>query len=117
MKVTRTINPLHFEDLEPHRFEDLIRQLIYDLKDWKSIEATGRLGSDNGVDILAIENSYEEYYDEENERNYTQLEKTWIVQCKREQNLSPKKVSDIIQSDIGRQDDVPYGYILASSSN
>jgi hypothetical protein len=26
---TRTTGPLHFEDLEPHRFEDLVRRLIY----------------------------------------------------------------------------------------
>ena len=37
---SKTINPLHFEDLEPHRFEDLVRQLIYDFKNWQSIEAT-----------------------------------------------------------------------------
>ena len=55
-KLTKTINPLHFEDLEPHRFEDLIRQLIYNLKDWEKIEATGKLGSDEGFDIRAIEN-------------------------------------------------------------
>lgn len=66
--VTRTINPIHFEDLEPHRFEDLIRQLMYDFKDWKSIEATGKLGSDDGIDILAIENNFEESdnYDDDN---------------------------------------------------
>ncbi len=58
MKISRTFNPLHFEDLEPHRFEDLIRQLIYDFKDWKSIKATGRLGSDDGIDIFAVENYF-----------------------------------------------------------
>jgi hypothetical protein len=24
--VTRTFGPIHFEDLDPHRFEDLVRQ-------------------------------------------------------------------------------------------
>jgi hypothetical protein len=51
---TRTFNPLHFEDLEPHRFEDLIRQLIYDFRQWRSLEATGRTGSDEGMDIRAM---------------------------------------------------------------
>jgi len=41
-RASRTLNPIHFEDLEPHRFEDLIRQLIYDYRDWTSLEATGR---------------------------------------------------------------------------
>jgi hypothetical protein len=54
-KPTRTYGPIHFEDLEPHRFEDLIRQLIYDYKDWQSIEATGGGGDDDGFDIRAYE--------------------------------------------------------------
>lgn len=37
-RVSKTVGPLHFEDLEPHRFEDLVRQLVYDLKDWGKIE-------------------------------------------------------------------------------
>jgi hypothetical protein len=52
---TRTLNPLPFQDLEPHRFEDLIRQLAYDLRTWKSLEATGRGGGDEGLDIRAVE--------------------------------------------------------------
>ena len=36
--------------LDPHRFEDLIRELIYDFRDWQSIEATGRSGGDAGFD-------------------------------------------------------------------
>ena len=52
---TRTLNPLPFSDLEPHRFEDLIRQLAYDLRRWKSLEATGRGGTDSGMDIRAVE--------------------------------------------------------------
>jgi hypothetical protein len=31
----------------------LVRELIYDLKDWQSIEATGRGGNDDGFDIRA----------------------------------------------------------------
>ncbi len=54
-KVTRTYGPIHFEDLDPHRFEDLIREMIYDYKDWQSIEAMGRSGSDEGFDIRGKE--------------------------------------------------------------
>jgi len=53
--VTRTFAPIHFEDLNPHRFEDLIRELIYDFRDWQSIEATGRAESDDGFDILIVD--------------------------------------------------------------
>ena len=54
-KITRTYGPIHFEDLDPHRFEDLIRELIYDYKDWQSIESTGRSGNDSGFDVRAYE--------------------------------------------------------------
>jgi hypothetical protein len=50
-KITCTIGPFHFEDSDPKRFEDLIRALANDFKDWQSIEATGRSGSDDGIDI------------------------------------------------------------------
>ncbi|MBT2620745.1 restriction endonuclease [Chryseobacterium sp. ISL-6] len=118
--VTRTINPIHFEDLEPHRFEDLIRQLMYDFKDWKSIEATGKLGSDDGIDILAIENNFEEAdnYDDDNyDDKFILKERVWIIQCKREKAISPKKVESIIENDIIKQALPPYGYILAASTN
>ncbi len=44
-QATRTLNPLHFEDLEPHRFDDMVRQLAYDFRTWRNLEATGRLRS------------------------------------------------------------------------
>ncbi|NYG46218.1 hypothetical protein GGD67_003689 [Bradyrhizobium sp. IAR9] len=47
---TKTTGPLHFEDLEPHRFEDLVRRLLYDFRQWRELEATGRTGSDEGFD-------------------------------------------------------------------
>jgi hypothetical protein len=53
--ATRTVNPLHFEDIEPHRFEDLIRQLAHSFRRWGRLEATGRLGHDEGTDIRGIE--------------------------------------------------------------
>src|SRR5206468_3142832 len=53
--VTRTMAPIHFEDLDPHRFEDLVRQLAYDFRQWQSIESTGRGGADDGFDIRAYE--------------------------------------------------------------
>jgi hypothetical protein len=54
-KPTRTMGALHFEDLEPHRFEDLIRQLAYDFRSWRQLEATGRAGGDDGFDVRGFE--------------------------------------------------------------
>lgn len=55
LKVTRTYGLIHFEDLDPHRFEDLVRELIYDYKDWLTIKATGKSGNDSGFDVRVYE--------------------------------------------------------------
>jgi hypothetical protein len=56
MPATRkTLGPLHLEDLEPHRSEDLVRQLVYDFRVWRMLEATGRSGSDDGFDDRGYE--------------------------------------------------------------
>ena len=53
--ATHTIGPLHLEDLEPHRFEDLVRQLSHDFRPWRQLEATGRAGSDESFDVRGWE--------------------------------------------------------------
>ena len=120
-KVTRTYGPIHFEDLEPHRFEDLVRQLIYDYKDWQTIEATGRSGNDEGFDIRAYEKVYKTSQSE-NEEEIGVVEETrpmegnlWMIQGKREKEIGPKRVIDIL-AEID-SNNPPYGYILAASAN
>lgn len=54
-RATKTINPLHLEDFEAHRFEDLVRQLLYDFRRWRRLEATGRSGGDDGFDARGWE--------------------------------------------------------------
>lgn len=101
-RATRTVNPLHFEDLEPHRFEDLVRQLIYDFRDWRSLEATGRLGSDMGFDVRGWEADTEELEEvEESSEREVAAEKAavvrvWLIQCKREKSISPKKLIEYL---------------------
>ena len=119
-KTTRTYGPIHFEDLEPHRFEDLIRELIYDYKDWQSIEATGRSGSDEGFDIRAYEkaeiNSQAENEDDGEIAEVHPMEgNLWMIQGKREKEISPKRVQAII-AEVNEKEP-PYGYILAASAN
>lgn len=114
--ITKTINPIHFEDLEPHRFEDLIRQLIYNFKEWSSLEATGKLGSDDGVDIRGFEkiskkNEYSDEDEEEQEENYN--ERLWFIQCKREKTITPAKIQKIISESF--ISGVPEAYILAAA--
>ena len=128
-QTTRTLNPLHFEDLEPHRFEDLIRQLIYDYRQWKSLEAIGRTGLDEGIDIRAIERLQSSdivYEDEavegeaqENEAyeisDIQSMERVWIIQCKRERHIGPTKVRKIVSGNLSGYEETPYGYILVGA--
>ncbi|MBK9416863.1 MAG: restriction endonuclease [Flavobacteriales bacterium] len=48
---TRTINRLHFSDLDPGRFEDLCLKLLSREPDWKELSHPGRSGNDGGIDI------------------------------------------------------------------
>jgi hypothetical protein len=118
-KVTRTYGPIHFEDLDPHRFEDLVRELIYDYKDWQSIEATGRSGNDGGFDVRAYEkveaSSQARDEDEDQEETHPMAGNLWMIQGKREKELGPKRVKEIL-TDIDSKNP-PYGYILAASAN
>src|SRR6185295_2313037 len=99
--TTRTLNPLPFQDLEPHRFEDLVRQLAYDLRRWKSLEPLGRSGSDEGLDIRAIELvRVQENVDDDEDFEPTFEERLWIFQCKREKSLAPKYLRKVIKESL-----------------
>lgn len=118
--ITRTLGPIHFEDLDPHRFEDLVRQLTYDFKQWQSIESTGRGGADDGFDIRAYEillpsvMSVDE--DTEEDAPHPMDGKLWMIQCKREKALGPKRIEAIV-GDAVKGDSPPYGYILVASAH
>lgn len=116
--TTRTLNPLPFGDLEPHRFEDLIRQLAYEFRRWKSLEATGRAGSDEGIDIRGTELVPVEERpatDEEDDppEAASFLERVWVFQCKREKTLPPKKIRKVIKESLASLAAAPHGFILA----
>jgi Restriction endonuclease len=119
-RITRTYGPIHFEDLDPHRFEDLIRELVYDFRDWQSIEATGRSGSDEGFDIRAYErierkSRTETEEGDEIEDIHPMDGNLWMIQGKREKQIGPTKIKEIL-SDIDATNP-PYAYILAASVN
>lgn len=113
---TKTTNPIHFEDLDPKRFEDLVRELIYDFKEWRTIEATGKGGADDGFDIRAIERLGETVLDDDCVETVHPMDgNLWMIQCKREKSIGPTKLKQIL-ADIDPKEP-PYGYILAASVN
>src|SRR5258708_39815412 len=101
--VSRTIGSLHFEDLDPHRFEDLVRQLIYDFRQWSALEPTGRSGSDDGFDARGWELVPSEAggseneprdADEETESDDTMIDaaRMWRIRCKRQKEIGAGKL-------------------------
>jgi hypothetical protein len=115
--IARTYAPIHFGDLDPHRFEDLVRELIYDFKDWQTIEATGRVGSDDGFDIRAFEKVARVVpptVDESEDEVHPMDGRRWMIQGKREKTIGPADIKKIL-ADVD-EEDTPYGYILAASA-
>jgi hypothetical protein len=128
-RISRTVNPLHFEDLEPHRFEDLVRQLAYGYRNWRYLDATGRLGRDGGLDIrgveiLALSGSQREVpklSDEIDEIEDSALngqvleERQWSIQCKRYKEIGPTLMREIVAETILDPANAPYGLIIAAA--
>lgn len=115
--IARTYAPIHFDDLDPHRFEDLVRELIYDFRDWQAIEATGRAGSDDGFDIRAFEKVVRPAppTDDEPEDEVHPMDgQRWMIQGKRQKTVGPADIEKIL-ADVD-ESDPPYGYILAASA-
>ncbi|WP_156383474.1 hypothetical protein [Pseudoxanthomonas sp. Root65] len=118
MATSRTVGPIHFEDLEPKRFEDLVRQLAYDFKVWRRLEATGRAGSDDGFDargyeIVAVEESADN--ETEDEIAPQQADRLWLIQCKREKIISPKKLSTYLDQVSLKDSESLHGLIFVAA--
>jgi len=93
---TRTTNKLHFEDIEPHRFEDLAYDLLYRKQEWKRIDNWGRCGSDDGIDVYCEELTGQK----------------WFCQCKRYKSLQPAQVKDVVDKIISNNRNTSNGIIL-----
>ncbi len=120
-KATKTLNPLPFQDLEPHRFEDLVRQLAYDFRTWRKLEPTGRLGADDGYDARGFEivgdqesENEDDAQEEKDNIRKTSPDRLWQIQCKREKTITPGKMGKYLDEMIPRGADVPYGVIFAA---
>jgi hypothetical protein len=115
--TTRTIGPLHFEDLDPHRFEDLARLLIHDFRNWSHLEPLGRTGNDDGFDIRGIEIATSESTDDggEEQDDIPGEERQWLVQCKRENKIPPKKMA-IYATEITKHENL-HGVLFITSAN
>jgi Restriction endonuclease len=126
MATTRTIGPLHFEDLDPKRFEDLVRQLAYEFKPWRRLEATGRSGSDDGFDARGYEivaNEARPYIStEEGETVDERLtltegidDRLWLIQCKRERSIGPTALVNYLGDTVLGPDEKLHGLVFTAA--
>ncbi len=99
IKPTKTINKIHFSDLNPMRFEDLCLNLIQRQKEWKEIRHYGRKGSDQGIDILGIDHN----------------SNTWYFQCKRYFKISLAELKNIVEKIIELNKDIPNYLVIIVS--
>jgi len=84
----------------PEQFEDLVRQLVYDFRPWRRLEATGRSGSDDGFDARALEIVEapdaapvdQDEPEDERAADGAADHRLWLIQCKRERTISPAKL-------------------------
>jgi hypothetical protein len=119
--VSRTLGPLHLEDLEPHRFEDLVRQLLYDFRPWRDLESTGRTGSDEGFDARATEivayvgEASEPVGSDGEEPAQVAEERQWLIQCKREKAIGPTKIEAYLDGLPNARETGLYGLIFAAA--
>ena len=100
--ITRTTNQLHFEDLDPIRFEELVLSIVYRMKEWHKIDHFGKLGSDGGIDIRAIE--------DKNDNNIT-----YFFQCKRYLKVSNNILKNIVDDYLEKNKIIPDYYVLVIS--
>lgn len=101
--VTRTINQLHFEDIDPIRFEELILSMIYRMRRWDKLDHFGKKGSDDGIDIRAVEQL-------ENGKN-----NTYYFQCKRYQKITNAVLKKIVDDYLVKNSSIPQFYVLVVS--
>lgn len=121
--VTKSLHQLPFDQLEPRRFEDLIRQLAYDFKEWRALEATGKSGGDDGYDIRGWEIVPEVSEDDDERKDDDDPEpardfssdRRWLIQCKREGKIGPKKLEQYFDAIPGEERATLYGLIFAVS--
>lgn len=119
-RTTKTLGPLHLEDLEPRRFEDLIRQLAYDFRPWRMLEATGRAGSDDGFDARGFEMVGPQPAVQEDESDEPEVEpgapdRLWLIQCKREREIGPSKLVGYLDAIPSAERPQLHGIVFAAA--
>lgn len=93
---SRTTNKLHFEDLDPHRFEDMGYEILYRQQYWNRIDNWGRSGSDDGIDIYCEDCKKQK----------------WFCQCKRYTKITKEEIQSVVDKIIKKNKNIQGSTIL-----
>lgn len=85
MKVTKTVHPLPFDQLDGHQFERLVYAFFYRRWAWRTLEWYGETGDDQGQDIRG-----------EREDEFGRLQ-TVLVCCANWRNLTASKIKSDVE--------------------
>lgn len=102
---SKTTNKLHFSDLDPIRFEDFSLALLYPLHPWEDIRHYGRVGSDGGVDIYAIEKL-------ENDHR-----RVWLIQCRRYKSATNAVLKKAVDDSLNKLNELPEVLLVVVASD
>jgi DNA-binding transcriptional ArsR family regulator len=110
-----TRHPLHFEDLDPTAFEDLVRDLLSRQRGWRSLVAIGRVGADEGTDIEGVEwVGIPPGTSPESVPTNTPTH-SWRIQVKRHRSLGPAALRRIVDA-MAAPGTVPWHGLLVATS-
>lgn len=100
-----------------------MRQLVYDFRPWRRLEATGRSGSDDGFDARALEivegtdAAPAADRDEAEDETATPAasDRLWLIQCKRERTITPAKLKGHLAEICLSPEEKLHGIIFAAA--
>jgi hypothetical protein len=92
------------------------------MRDWVTIEAIGRTGADEGVDIRAVEGTRrpasaegDADVDDLDEMELRRTSRLWLIQCKRERQIGPTKARRYARETVPEGAVVPSVLVLAAA--
>jgi hypothetical protein len=96
-----------------------VRRLIYDFRPWRQLEATGRSGSDDGFDARGFEITSNPAApidsDEDAAEDGDLADRVWLIQCKREKSITPKKLGQYLDAIPAEEARKLYGIVFAAA--
>lgn len=103
----------------------MVRQLAYDFRPWRYLDASGRPGRDGGLDIHGIEavssglsepeSGAEGDEADNDDRLAITEEREWRIQCKRYKRIGPKLIKENVEELLDETADPPYGLVVAAA--